>query len=327
MHPVSRRVACIAAGTALLRAAAPAWAQAAAGHITLVVPFPAGGPTDLIARGLAEGMRAHLGQVVVVENVAGAGGTLGMLRVMHARPDGQVMGIYHVGMAVVPALYRTPPFDPIAHFEPVGLVNEVPMLVVARPDFPATSFADAVAHLRTQRDKINYAHAGLGSASHLCGLMLQTALQVTLTTVPYKAIGAALVDLMAGRVDISCDQTISAGPHVSAGKLKAYGITTGRSVGGFPALRPLADQGFPEFAVGNWHGLYVPKGTPQPVVQRLARALRAAVVDDAYAAKMAEMGVVNVPAEQANPEALRAKLRREIEHWTPLIRQSGVYLD
>lgn len=268
-----------------------------------------------------------MGQVVVVENMAGAGGTVGMLHVMRARPNGQVVGIYHVGMAVVPALYRAPPFDPLENFEPVGLVNEVPMLVVARPDFPAATFADAVAYLRANREKINYAHAGLGSASHLCGLMLQSALQVSFTTVPYKAIGTAMVDLMAGRVDMTCDQSVSAGPHVSSGKVKAYGVTTARSVERLSMLRPLATQGVVDFDVSNWHALYVPKGTPQPTVERLSNALRDALADKAYSAKMADLGVHNVSAEQATPEALRLKLRREIARWTPLIRQAGAYID
>jgi tripartite-type tricarboxylate transporter receptor subunit TctC len=327
MKSTLRRLARTAVLVSLLLGASHTIAQTPPGHITLVVPFPAGGPTDVIARGLAEGMQASLGQIVIVENIAGAGGTVGMVHVMRARPNGQVIGIYHVGMAVVSALYRAPPFDPLENFEPVGLVNEVPMLIVARPDFPAASFADAVAYLRANREKISYAHAGLGSASHLCGLMLQSALQVSLTTVPYKAIGTAMVDLMAGRVDITCDQTVSAGPHVTSGKVKAYGVTTAHGVERFSMLRPLATQGVADFDVSNWHALYVPKGTPQPTVERLSSALRAALADKAYSAKMADLGVINVSAQQASPEALRWKLRREIDRWTPLIRQAGAYID
>lgn len=328
MKPNVRRLAILFALASLAIGVPRAVAQpSSATPITLVVPAAAGAPTDTVARGLAASLRAYLGQPVVVENVAGADGTLGMAQVLRARPDGRVIGLHHLGMAIAPSLYRKPPFDPVADFEPVGLVNEVPMLLLARPDFPAGTFDEAVAHLRANGEQVHYAHAGLGSASHLCGLVLQSALGVSLATVPYKANATAMGDLLAGRVDMMCDQAVSAGGQVAADKLKAYGIASDARLAKFPALAPLAAQGLAGFDVSNWHGLYAPKGTPQPVIDRLSAALRFALGDRNYAAKMAELGVVNHAPDQGTPEALRARLQQEIERWTPLIRSAGDYVD
>jgi tripartite-type tricarboxylate transporter receptor subunit TctC len=295
--------------------------------ITLVVPFSAGGPTDTVTRLVAQGMSKSLGQQVVVENVGGAGGTIGAGRVARASGDGYTLLLHHIGMATAPALYRKLPFKVPDDFAPVGLVADVPMTLVARQDFPADDLPQLLAHVRQNKDKVTYANAGLGSASHLCGLLLMSAIKTDLTTVPYKGTGPAMNDLLGKQVDFMCDQTTNTSSQIKAGKVKAYGVTTRTAVPSLPKLRPLHESGLPGFEVVIWHALYAPRGTPAPVVDRLARALREALQDRTIATRLRDLGSEPATKERATPDALRALLRAELDRWGPIIRQAGVYAD
>jgi tripartite-type tricarboxylate transporter receptor subunit TctC len=295
--------------------------------ITMVVPFSAGGPTDTVTRLVAQGMSRSLGQQVVVENVAGAGGTIGAGRVARAGADGYTLLLHHIGMATAPALYRKLPFKIPEDFAPVGLVADVPMTLVARKDFPAEDLTQLLAHLRQNKDKVTYANAGLGSASHLCGLLLMSAIKTDLTTVPYKGTGPAMNDLLGKQVDFMCDQTTNTTSQIKAGKVKAYGVTTRSPVGSLPQLKPLADLGLPGFEVVIWHALYAPRATPAPVIDRLARALREALQDPTIARRLRDLGSEPATKERATPEALRKQLESELARWGGIIRQAGVYAD
>jgi tripartite-type tricarboxylate transporter receptor subunit TctC len=308
--------------------AAPALAESYPSKpVTMVVPFSAGGPTDTVTRLVAQGMSRSLGQQVVVENVGGAGGTIGAGRVARAAPDGYTLLLHHIGMATAPALYRKLPYKVPDDFAPIGLVADVPMTLVARQDFPAQDLPQLLAHVRANKDKITYANAGLGSASHLCGLLLMSAIKTDLTTVPYKGTGPAMNDLLGKQVDFMCDQTTNTTSQIKAGKVKAYGVTTRTRVPSLPQLKPLHESGLPNFEVVIWHALYAPRNTPAPVLDRLGQALVKAISDPTIAARLRELGSEPATKERATPAALRALLRSELDRWGPIIKAAGVYAD
>src|SRR5690606_19365279 len=232
--------------------------------INMVVPFSAGGPTDNVARSLAEAMRPTLGQTVVVENKAGAGGTIGTSFVGRADPDGYTILLMHLGFTTAPSLYKDPGYDPFKSFQPVGLVVDVPMTVIAREDFPPNNIKELVDYVKQNKDKVSLANAGIGAASHLCGTMLVDALGVDLLTIPYKGTGPAMNDLLGKQVDMLCDQTTNTTQHIKANKVKAYAVTSLKRVPTLPDLPTMDESGFKGFQVGIWHGIWVPKGTPQP---------------------------------------------------------------
>jgi tripartite-type tricarboxylate transporter receptor subunit TctC len=295
--------------------------------IALVVPFSAGGPTDILARILAASMSRTLGQSVVVESRPGAGGTRGAEYVASARPDGYTFLIHHNGMATAPALYRQLRYDPLSSFEYVGLVVDVPMTVVARKDLPPKDAAELFAYLKTNQWKVNLAHVGPGSVSHLCSMMIRKALDVELTAVAYQGTGPALVALEGGHVDLLCDQTTQTLPHIKAGKIKLYATTTRSRIPALPDTPTLREAGLKDFEVVVWHGIYAPKGTPKAALDKFNAALRAALKDPAVAPRMAELGGQIVPESGQTPAGLRDWLKAEIEKWTPVIRASGSYLD
>lgn len=295
--------------------------------ITMIVPFAAGGPTDTVARLVAQSMSATLKQQIIIENVGGAGGTIGAARAAKAAPDGYTLFLHHIGQSTAPSLYRKLPYDAITSFEPIGLITDVPMTVVARADFPAKDMKELIAYVKANKDKVTYAHAGLGSASHLCGMLLQTAMGVELTTVPYKGTGPAMNDLLGGQVDFMCDQTTNTTSAIKSGKIKAYGVTTRTPVPSLPNLPVLANAGLPGFEVGVWHGLYAPKGTPKATVDTLASALRAALRDPNVAKRFADLGTEPSPTNQATPEALRTHLKQQIDLWGPIIKKAGAFAD
>jgi len=295
--------------------------------VTIVVPFSAGGPTDTVARLLAQAMTKDLKQQVIVENVDGAGGTVGAGRVARAAPDGYTVLLHHIGQSTAPTLYRKLPYNPITDFEPIGLVTDVPMTIVARKDFPPKDIKELLEYLKTNKDKVTYANAGIGAASHLCGMLLMSALNVELTTVPYKGTGPAMRDLLGGQVDVLCDQTTNTTSQIKGGKIKAYAVTTKTRVKSLPDLPTLHESGLPNFEVVVWHGLYAPKGTPKPVVDRLSKALQAALKDDNVKQRLAELGTEPVAQNRATPEALRKQLKSEIDKWAPVIKKAGVYAD
>jgi len=315
---------------ACLAAFGPGLAQAQtypARTITMIVPFAAGGPTDTVARLVAQSMSATLKQQIIVENVGGAGGTIGAARAAKAAPDGYTLFLHHIGQATAPALYRKLPYDAITSFEPIGLITDVPMTVVARANFPAKDMKELITYVKANKDKVTYAHAGLGSASHLCGMLLQTAMGVELTTVPYKGTGPAMNDLLGGQVDFMCDQTTNTTSQIKSGKIKAYGVTSKTPVPSLPNLPLLSNAGLPNFEVGVWHGMYAPKGTPKATVDIVANALRAALRDPNVAKRFADLGTEPSPTNQATPEALRTHLKQQIDLWGPIIKKAGAFAD
>ncbi|MGI5273291.1 tripartite tricarboxylate transporter substrate-binding protein [Nonomuraea sp. CA-218870] len=293
-------------------------------NITFVVPFSAGGPTDTVTRMIAEPMAAKLGGKVVVQNVEGAGGTVGAGEVARAEPDGYTVLMHHIGMSTAPALYQNLGYQPLESFEMVGLVTEVPMTIIARKDFAPATLQDLVTHVKANADKVTLANAGIGAASHLCGLLFQTATGVKVQEVPYEGTGPALTDLVGGQVDFMCDQTTNTSGQISAGEVKAYAVTTPERVKSLPDLPTTAEAGLPALEVSVWHGLYVPKGTPQDVVQKLSEALKTALADQKVVDQMAKLGTAPVPAEDATPQAHRTKLEEQLGTWAKVIADAGI---
>ena len=304
------------------------WAQAYPTKvITIIVPFSAGGPTDTVTRLLAQSMGKTLGQQVIVENVGGAGGTIGATRAAKAAPDGYTLLLHHIGMATAPALYRKLPYKAIEDFEPIGLITDVPMTLVAKKEFPAKDLKELIAYVKASKDKVSYANAGLGAASHLCGMLFMSAIETDLTTIPYKGTGPAMNDLLGGQVDFMCDQTTNTTSQIKAGKIKVYGVTTTKRVPSLPDVPTLHEAGLPGFEVAIWHGLYAPKGTPKPVIDKLAGALQQALKDPLVKTRFAELGTEPVTEDRARPDALRAYLKAETDKWAPVIKKAGVYAD
>lgn len=295
--------------------------------VSMVVPFAAGGPTDTVARLIAESMGKELGQQIIVENVGGAGGTLGAGRVAKAEADGYTILLHHIGQATSASLYRKLPYDPKTDFASIGLVTDVPMTVVARADLEPADGKALVAYIKANGDKISYGNAGIGSASHLCGMMLMNALQVQMTTIPYKGTGPAMTDLLGGQIDLLCDQTTNTTSHIKAGKIKAYAVTTPARLAALPDIPTTEEIGIPGFQVAVWHALYAPKGTPQEAIDKLSAALKVALKDPKVIERFAELGTEPVSDDRATPAALDAYLAAEIDRWKPIIDAAGVYAD
>ena len=295
--------------------------------ITLVVPFAAGGPTDVVARTLSVPMARALGQTVVIENRTGAGGTVAAGMVARATPDGYTFLIHHNGMATAPALYRKLAYTPLTDFEYVSQVVDVPMTLVARKDLPAKTFPELLVYLKAQGDKTNLAHAGLGAVSHLCGMVFRQAVGVDMTTVPYQGTGPAMAALLGGQVDLLCDQTTQTVPQIKAGAVRFYGVTTAQRIKALPNAPTLAEQGLKGFEVMVWHGIYAPKGTPKVATERFNAALRVALKDPMVMARLAELGAEIVPDAKLTPEGLHTWLKQETERWGPVIRSAGDYAD
>lgn len=295
--------------------------------ITMIVPFAAGGPTDTVARLIGEVMSRELGQQVIVENVAGAGGTLGAARLATSEPDGYTLLLHHIGMATSATLYRKLPYEPLNSFDYVGLVTEVPMVIVARKDFEPSDFKALVEYVKANTDKVTLANAGIGAASHLCGMLFMSKVGAKLTTVPYKGTGPALTDLMGGQVDMMCDQSTNTAKQIQAGEIKAYATTTAERLKVLPDVPTAAEAGVAGLEVGIWHGIYVPKGTPQEAIDKLTAALQAALADQNVIKSFGELGTAPVSADQATPAGLKAKLEGEIERWKPVINAAGEYAD
>ena len=295
--------------------------------ITMVVPFAAGGPTDTLGRTIAQAMTVDLKQTVIIENVGGAGGTIGVNRVAKSSPDGYTLLLHHIGMSTAPALYRSLPYKAMEDFEYIGLVADVPMTLIARQNFPAKDFKELLTYVKANKDKITLANAGLGAASHLCGLLFMSAIEADLTTVPYKGTAPAMNDILGGQVDIMCDQTTNTTSQIKSGKVKVYGVTSKTRVPSLKEIPTLEEQGLKNFEVGVWHGVYAPKGTPKPALDRLVTALQTALKDSNVKLRLADLGTEPVPQAKATPEALRAFLKSEIDKWGPIIKKAGVYAD
>lgn len=297
--------------------------------VVLVVPFAAGGPSDRIARDLAEAMRKSLPQPVIVENVAGAGGTIGVAKVAKATPDGYTLLVHHIGMATAPALYRKLSYKMPDDFEYLGLINESPSTVITRPTLNAKNFAELRQWIVANPGKVTLAHAGLGSASHLCGLMLQSALKTEMTTIAYRGTAPAMTDLLGGQVDIMCDQATNAIPQIEAGRVKLFAVTTAQRskqpiIAGAPTL---TEAGLTGFNVSIWHGLYAPKGTPTAVISKLNGALRNALRDPDFVKKQDALSVSVVNDIRLDPAGHKKYVEDEMTRWSVVIKAAGQYAD
>lgn len=295
--------------------------------ITMIVPFSAGGPTDTVTRLVAESMSKDLGQQIVVENVGGAGGTLGAGRVAKADPDGYTLLLHHIGMATSASLYRKLPYDTLNAFDYVGLVTDVPMTLVSRSDFEPKDLKGLIEYVKANKDTVTYANAGVGAASHLCGMLFMSKIETPLTTVPYKGTGPAMTDLVGKQVDFMCDQTTNTTNQIKSGKIKAYTTTTTKRVPSLPDVPTAAEAGLPGFEVGIWHGVYAPKGTSPEIVAKLVKSLQKALKDPNVVQRFADLGTQPSSDADATPEALKAKLTSEIDRWAPVIKAAGVYAD
>jgi tripartite-type tricarboxylate transporter receptor subunit TctC len=294
--------------------------------VTMVVGFAPGGPADIIARLIAPAMAADLGQPVVVENASGAGGSIGQGRVAAARADGHTILFGSLAQATIPTIYRTLSFDPLA-LEAIGLVNEVPMTIIARRNFPAANLAEMVAVVRREGRRLNLGNAGVGSTSHLCSLLLLSAIGTPVTLVPYRGNALAMNDLMSGTLDLSCDQTTNNAEQVRAGAIRGYAITTASRTTALPDVPTTEEAGLPAMRMSGWNMLFASAATPRPVVERLNRALLATLQDPAVTRRMVELGSLPATGERTTPEGAQAFWRAEVARWRPLIEAAGQLAD
>ena len=318
----------LATVTGLLATAA--WAEYPEKPVTIVVPFAAGGPTDKVARDLAEAMRKPLGgQTLIIENVGGAGGTLGATKVAKASNDGYTLLLHHIGMSTSPALYRKMAYDTLGDFEYLGMVNEVPMTLIGKPTLPANTYPELLTWLDANKGKVNLANAGLGAASHLCGLLLQSSLKIDMQTVPYKGTGPAMTDLLGGQVDLMCDQSTNTTSQIESGKVKAYAVTTSKRLT-TPALKNLPtlnEAGLKGFNVTIWHALYAPKGTPKAVTDKINAAMRVALKDPEFIKREEALGAVIVTDARLGGAEHKKFVEAEIAKWGTVIKAAGQYAD
>ena len=317
---------------ALMAAALTAGAQDAypSKPITIIVPFAAGGPTDKVARDLAEALRKPLGgATIVVDNAAGAGGSIGANKVAKAQADGYTLLVHHIGMATMPTLVRNIPFNVANDFEYVGMINDVPMTIIGKPGLPANNFKELVAWMQQNKGKINLGNAGVGSASHLCGMLFQHAMGIDMTAVPYKGTGPAMTDLMGGQIDLMCDQTTNTSSAIEGKKVKAFAVTTAKRLS-TPALKDLPtlqELGHKDFNVTIFHGVYAPKGTPAPVLKKLNDALKVALKDAEFVKREEALGAVVVSDKRTDPAEHKKFVQSEINKWSPLIKAANVYVE
>ena len=328
MNIYSRLITAAASAVAVLATLPAALAQPYPSKtVSLVVPFAAGGPTDIVARAIAAPMGKSLGTTVVVENTVGAGGTIASARIAKSAPDGYTVLIHHMGMSTAPALYRKLAFNPLTDFEYIGQALDVPMTMLARKDFPADNLQQLIAYVKANKDKVTLANAGLGAVSHLCGMMFMSAIETDLTTVPYKGTGPAMTDLLGGQVDLLCDQTTQTVPLIRDNRVKLFGVTSRTRLAALPGAPTLDEQGLKGFEVKVWHGVYVAKGTPRDITDKLNRALREALSDPAVVKRMADLSSDIPSADKITPEGLRTHLEAEINKWGPIIKKAGVFAD
>ena len=297
--------------------------------VTIVVPFAAGGPTDKVARDLAEALRKPLGGTIVIENVGGAGGTLGAAKVARAAPDGYTLLLHHIGMSTSPALYRNLPYKTLDDFEYLGMINEVPMTLIGKATLPPNNMPELMKWMEANKGKIHLANAGLGAASHLCGLLFQQSVKIDMTTIPYKGTAPAMNDLLGGQVDIMCDQTTNTTTQITSGKVKAYAVTTTKrlTTPGLEKLPTLDESGMKGFNVSIWHALYAPKGTPKPVQDKINAALRTALKDADFIKREEALGAVVVTDSRLDPAEHKKFVQSEINKWGPAIKAAGEYAD
>ena len=307
-----------------LLTSAVAFAEYPEKQITMVVPYAPAGSTDVMGRMLAQTMSKNLGQPVVVDNTGGAGGTIGALRVVRAPAEGYTILFHNMAQAASPALYSKLAYDPVVDFAPIGMVNDVPMVLVARKDFPANSLQGLIDYIKANPGKLNFANAGIGSTSNLCEVLMKSSLAANWTSVSYKGTGPALNDLLAGQVDVICDQPASTLQHIKGGNLKALAVATKERISSLPQTPTFSQSGMPGFELTVWHGLYAPKGTPKPVIDRLVASLGAALKDPILAQRFNEMDAMIVPQSSATPTYLAKFLKGDVERWKIALKNAGV---
>ncbi len=296
--------------------------------ITIVVPAAAGGPTDTISRITALAMSKHLGgQQIVIENVGGAGGTLGTARVVRAAPDGYTLLIYHVGLSTAATLYRNLPYDTRQAFAPIGLITDAPMTIIARSDFPPSNLKDFVTYIKDRGVKTTMGNAGVGSAAHLCGMLFMSETKLNLTTVPYRGTGPVMNDLLGKQIDTSCDQATNTTGPILGKQVKAYAVTTKTRLKSLPDVPTADEAGLKGFELAVWHGLFAPKGTPPAVVQKLNAALQAALKDPDLVKRFNDISTDPMSQDRATPAAAERTLLSEIDRWAPIIKAAGQYAD
>ncbi len=313
---------------ALTLASTAAFAQAYPNKpITMLVPFAAGGATDTVARVTAATMSKILGQTIIIENATGAGGTIAATRAARAEPDGYTILIHHIGISTAATLYRKLPYDTKTAFAPIGLVTNAPMTIIARPNLPPNTLAELITYIKANGDKMTFGNAGLGAASQLCGLMFMNAIDKQVLAVPYKGNGPVMNDLIAGQIDLTCDQTTNTTGPIGSKLVKAYAITTKTRLSSMPDLPTADEAGLKGFEAGAWHGIYAPKGTPDDVVQKLAKTLQEALRDPELIKRFNDINTDPVPQDQATPAALKKQLDSEVDRWAPIIKASGQFAD
>ncbi|MEI6738521.1 MAG: tripartite tricarboxylate transporter substrate-binding protein, partial [Pseudomonadota bacterium] len=283
--------------------------------VTMIVPFPAGGPTDTVARSIAQVMSKSLGQPVLIENIGGAGGTIGVGRAVAAAPDGYTILLMHIGISIAPSLYRTLKYDVNKDLEPISLITEVPMTMVARKNFPPNNLKELLDYVKANKATVSYANSGIGSASHLCGMLFMSAIDTELLTVPYKGTGPAMTDLLGGQVDFMCDQTTNTTSQIKGEKIRVYAVTSKTRVAALPTIPTMDEAGLKGFSVGVWNGLWAPKATPKAIIDRLNKALQDALKDKDVVDRFASLGTVPEPANRQTPDVLRALVAAEIIKW------------
>lgn len=292
-------------------------------QITIMVPAAAGGPSDTVARLVAQSMSKTLGQQVLVENMGGAGGSLGAATVAQADPDGYRLLLYHIGVATFSALYPKLTYKPIEDFSSIGLITEVPMTIVGRKDLAAKNFADLVTYVKKSGLQVTFGTAGTGAVSDLCGRLLQDALGTRITLVPYKGMGPAMTDVIGGRIDLACDQTTNTVQQIKAGEVHAYAVTTKARIDVLPDLPTVTEGGLQNFELSAWHALWAPKNTPEAVRNTLAGALQVALKDPVVVERFASLGTSPVTQDLATPAALDQKFKSEVDRLTKLISETG----
>ncbi|SFL27371.1 Tripartite-type tricarboxylate transporter, receptor component TctC [Bradyrhizobium sp. NFR13] len=295
--------------------------------ITMLVPFAAGGATDTVARVTAATMSKILGQTIIIENATGAGGTIAAARAARAEPDGYTILIHHIGISTAATLYRKLPYDTKTAFAPIGLVTNAPMTIIARPNLPPNTLAELITYIKANGDKMTFGNAGLGAASQLCGLMFMNAVDKQILSVPYKGNGPVMNDLIAGQIDLTCDQTTNTTGPIGSKLVKAYAITTKTRLSSMPDLPTADEAGLKGFEAGAWHGIYAPKGTPDDVVQKLAKTLQESLRDPELIKRFNDINTDPVPQDQATPQALKKQLDSEVDRWAPIIKASGQFAD
>ena len=293
-------------------------------QITIVVPYPPGGSTDVLGRVLAQSMSKDLGQAVIVENSGGAGGTIGAAKVAKANPDGYTLLFHNMAQASAPALYAKLPYDPATDFSPIGMVTDVPMVLVARKDFPAESLQGFIDYVKANPDKVNFANAGVGATTNLCEVMMKSTLGASWVSVSYKGTGPALNDLLAGQVDVICDQPASTLQHIRAGNIKALAVASKERISSLPTTPTFSQSGMPGFQLSVWHALYAPKDTPKPVVDRITKALNNALKDPGLILRFGEMDASVATPAIANPSYASKFLLTDIERWKVAMKNAGV---